>query len=107
MPLTLARELGVWPPPREVKSEDVFTAGGEVTLYVLDVPARIQLLAGGEVKSEARCIIVVNPHVDEVLLSDYVIDELGIVAISFRRGLWRHLSDPPTTIRESESPEYW
>ncbi|ABL78858.1 hypothetical protein [Thermofilum pendens] len=106
IPVALARRLGLWP-PQEVRGEDAFTAGGEVTLYVLSAQARIQLLAGGEVKSEAACVLVVNPYVDEVLLSDYVMDELGVVALSFRRGLWRHASDPPSTVRESEKPEYW
>ena len=69
--------------------------------------ARLQLVAGGQVKSDVACTLVVNPHVDEVLLSDYATDELGIVAISFRRGLWRHVSDPPSVVRESEEPEYW
>ena len=40
-------------------------------------------------------------------MSDYAIDELGIVAVSFRRGLWRHVSDTASTIRESVEPEYW
>jgi len=107
VPLALARALDLWPPPSEVESEEAVTAGGEITLYLLNVRARIQLIAGEEVKSNIPCTLVVNPHVDEVLLSDYVIDELGIVAVSFRKGLWRHISDSPSTVRESEEPEYW
>ncbi|MGC9202656.1 MAG: hypothetical protein ACP5HX_08330 [Thermoproteota archaeon] len=44
---------------------------------------------------------------NEVLLSDYVIDELSIVPISFRKGLWRHKTDLQNIIRESEQPQYW
>jgi hypothetical protein len=83
------------------------TAGGEVPLFQLPVEAEVQLVAGGEVKSRSPCIIVVNPYVDEVLLSDYLIDELGIVPASFRRGLQRHRSDPEGVTRESEEPQYW
>ena len=107
VPLSLAKSLGLWPPPSEVESEETATAGGEVTLYVLGVQARAQLLVGGDVKSSIPCTLVVNPYIEEVLLSDYVIDELGIVAVSFRRGLWRHARDPASTIRESVEPEYW
>ncbi len=107
VPVALARRLGLWPPPGAVESEEAVTAGGEVTLYLVCREARLQLVAGGQVKSDVACTLVVNPHVDEVLLSDYATDELGIVAISFRRGLWRHVSDPPSVIRESEEPEYW
>jgi len=32
---------------------------------------------------------------------DATIDELGIMVISFKKGLWRHINDPPTIIRKS------
>lgn len=87
VPLGLAKVLGLWP-PASFESEEAMTAGGEV-------------------KSRSPCSVVVNPYVDEVLLSDYLIDELGIVPVSFRRGLWRHRSDPEGIVRESEEPRYW
>jgi len=59
------------------------------------------------VLSEVRCLIIVNPLVDEVLLSDVAIDELGIVPIGFGRGLWRHKADDASTVRRSAEPEYW
>ena len=76
-------------------------------LFRLPVRAEVQLLAGGEVKSRSPCSLVVNPYVDEVLLSDYLIDELGVVPVSFKRGLWRHRSGPEGVVRESEEPRYW
>lgn len=45
------------------------------------------------------------PYVEEVLLSDYLIDELEIIPISFRKGLWRHKTDNESIIRESEKPQ--
>uniref|UniRef100_A0A7C3WUU4 Clan AA aspartic protease n=1 Tax=Thermofilum pendens TaxID=2269 RepID=A0A7C3WUU4_THEPE len=106
VPLGLAKVLGLWP-PASFESEEAMTAGGEVPLFRLPARAEVQLLAGGEVKSRSPCSVVVNPYVDEVLLSDYLIDELGIVPVSFRRGLWRHRSDPEGIVRESEEPRYW
>ena len=106
VPLGLAKLLGLWP-PEELYSEEAATAGGEVTVYVVPVRAEVQLLAGDEVKCRTQCNLVLNPHVDEVLLSDYLIDELGIVAISYRRGLWRDKYDSLDTVRESEEPQYW
>ncbi len=64
-------------------------------------------LAGVEGSKEVKCNVVVNPDINEVLLSDYIIDELGIVVVSFRKGLWRHVTDPIEKIRESSKPEYW
>jgi len=106
VPLGLAKRLGLWPPV-SFESEEAMTAGGEVPLFRLPARAEVQLLAGGEVKSSSPCSIVANPYIDEALLSDYLIDELGIVPISFRRGLWRHRSDPEGAVRESEEPQYW
>lgn len=85
----------------------MITARGEVTLYHLSVGAYIQLLTEGRVLSDIPCTIIVNPYIDEVLLSDYVIDELGIIAVGFRKGEWRHRNDLPSIIRESVPPEYW
>jgi len=106
VPVGLARALRLWP-PSAFTSEEVETAGGAASVYVLDVEARVQLVIEGEVRRDVPCILIVNPHVDEVLLSDYLIDELGIVPISFRKGTWRHVSDPPSTVRKSAKPTYW
>jgi hypothetical protein len=106
VPLALARRLGLWPPAR-FESEEASTAGGEALIFRLPVRAEVQLALDGEVRSSSPCNIVVNPYVEEVLLSDYLIDELGIVPISFRRGLWRHRSDREGVVRESEEPQYW
>ncbi|MGC8570355.1 MAG: hypothetical protein ACP5L1_03395 [Caldivirga sp.] len=33
--------------------------------------------------------MIVNPSIGEILLSDYVASELGIVLLDFKRSLWR------------------
>lgn len=35
------------------------------------------------------------------LIADVTIDELGITIISFSKGLWRHLKDPPSVVRSA------
>jgi hypothetical protein len=40
-------------------------------------------------------------------MSDALIEELGIVLISPRSGLWRFIDDRPEAIRRSYSPQYW
>ena len=94
VPLKLAKALGLWPPPAFI-SEEVDTAGGTTSIYVLDVESRVQLLVGEEVRRDIPCNLLVDPHIDEALLCDYLIDELGIVPLSFRKGTWRHVDDPP------------
>lgn len=46
--------------------------------------------------------IIVNPHVDEVMMSDYAVSELGIMLLDFKKGLWRLVDDPPQALRSSE-----
>ncbi|RLF19106.1 MAG: hypothetical protein DRN15_05375 [Thermoprotei archaeon] len=106
IPTSLARTLGLWPSQRLV-AEEAMTAGGEVTVHEVPERAIVQLLANSEVLSEARCLVIVNPIIDEVLLSDMAIDELGIVPISFGKGLWRHKTDNVSIVRRSAEPEYW
>jgi len=101
VPVSVAEALGLWP-PHSFRLEEVATAGGDVRVFVFPRQGRIRLLLGTDYEPEITCNILVNPHVDEVLLSDYVIDELGIVVLSFRRGLWRHKEDPEGTVRQSE-----
>lgn len=106
IPVSLARAVGLWP-SRRLVAEEAMTAGGEVTVHEAPEGGLVQLLANGQVLSEVCCLIIVNPLVDEVLLSDVAIDELGIVPISFGRGLWRHKADDASTVRRSAEPEYW
>ena len=104
IPVRLAKELGLWP-PREFSLEEVRTAGGSVEVYVVPNALKVSLHeVGGR---EVTCNAVIDPHLDEVALCDRMIDELGIVAVSFGRGLWRHVSDKPETVRKSASREEW
>jgi predicted aspartyl protease len=69
LPVEAARRLGLWPPRR-------------AKLVVADT--------GGGVEVEGRrrtANVLVNPHIDEVLISDYLAGELGIVILDPRRGL--------------------
>jgi hypothetical protein len=49
-----------------------------------------------------RVNVIVNPHIDEVAMSDYVASELGVIFTDFKKGLWRLADDPLQTLRRSE-----
>jgi len=74
--------------------EEVDTAGGRALVYTVPKKGRLRLLLGSERDPELNCSIVIDPHLTEPVLSDYLTDELGIVVVSFRKGVWRHKSDP-------------
>lgn len=93
-----ARELG-------------YTGGEEVEASVADARRRVYLVReaveltllgeGREELSRVRAHLVIHPGLEEPLITDITIDELGISVISFSKGLWRHASDPPGKVRRS------
>ena len=56
---------------------------------------------GEEELSEVLADLAVQEGLWEALITDATIDALGIQVISFKRGLWRHVDDPPGKVRES------
>lgn len=48
--------------------------------------------------------VVISPMEREVLLSDYIIGELGIVILNAYTGIWRFNNDPLEKIRHSKRP---
>ena len=101
VPIQVARELGLWPLER-FRIAEVETAGGPAHVYVPTERAKVRLVLGRPGEPEVDCHIVIDPYTNEVLLCDHLIDALGIVVVSFGRGLWRHKDDPEDTIRQSE-----
>lgn len=100
IPLTIAEELGLWPPKSSV-SAVLDTGGGEVITPYYENCGELELVLEDREPKRVRVNIVVNPYVDEVALSDYVSSELGIVLLDIKRGLWRLVDDPVDKVRES------
>ncbi|MEM4971974.1 MAG: hypothetical protein QXE01_12065 [Sulfolobales archaeon] len=68
---------------------------------------RVAVIERDKVSKDVESDLVVSPVEKEILMSDALIEELGIVLISPRSGLWRFIDDPPEAIRRSYSPQYW
>ena len=63
--------------------------------------ARLRLLGEEGVLAETTVNTAISTSETEVLLSDYVISELGIVILDALRGHWRLRRDPPEKVRHS------
>jgi hypothetical protein len=83
------------------------TPGGPVRLVLVPRGVRVSLLAGDRVVGPVAADAVISDVEDEVLMSDGLAEELGIVLIAIASGLWRPVDDPPGTRRESVESEYW
>jgi len=56
---------------------------------------------------DAQAVAVIASGEKEVILSDKLIDELGIILLKPGKGIWRFHDDPPNVMRTSVPGEYW
>jgi len=81
---------------------EVELASGKTQCLISKSKVKVELLDdSGNVLSTTQAYIAVDEGLTEPLITDATIDELGIIVISFKRGLWRHSNDPPSVIRRS------
>jgi hypothetical protein len=99
----VAEELGL--PLDSFDIVEVELASGRTHSLISKERVRVELLdEEGRVLSGTSAYLVVDEDLTEPLITDATIDELGIVVLSFKRGLWRHVSDPPGVVRRSATP---
>ncbi len=98
----IGRELGIYP-PRNADTYEAKHASRNYTsaVFVCRDLAEIELVNGEEVLTRVRAYVGVDPTLDESIVTDALIDELGIVVIKYRDGLWRHSRDPSNKVRTS------
>ncbi|PVU72012.1 hypothetical protein DDW08_03275 [Vulcanisaeta sp. SCGC AB-777_J10] len=97
---SIARDIGL--SIDDMDLIEVELASGVTHNYISRNTVLAQLLDDvGRVLSQARVYIAVDENLTEPLMTDITIDELGIQVISFSRGLWRHVNDPPNVVHKS------
>jgi len=104
LPLEAAKALGLWP-PRRAKLATVETGGGEVELFYIEESIELSLIDRPNKKLSVN--VIVDPHIREVILSDYVCGVLGMVLLDLKRGYWRLVDDPEDIVRETVEPKTW
>ncbi len=83
------------------------TAGGPVSLHVFPKACVVAVVEEDRVSKNVVADIVVSPVEREILMSDALIEELGIIILSPKTGLWKFRNDPQDKIRHSYPPEYY
>lgn len=101
LPVSIAERLDLWPiPSREAVAVSIETGGGVTEGYVIPQVILVKVITSDRVSREVTANAVVNPHIDEVLVSDYLAEELGIQILYPRRGIWKFTDEDKP--RESE-----
>jgi len=102
IPLTLAKTIGVWPPPPDSREAIFETAGGPVKVWVIKSSARVRVVASDTESKEVEVDLVISPLIDEPLISDILAGRLEIAVEDFAEGLWRFKWEPVEKLRKSE-----
>lgn len=104
VPKSLALKLNLWPPPPEAQLIEVGTAGGPVRNYL--VPRALQVYVETEDRKVGPidCDAMISLLEYEVLISDRLGGEMGIVILDLR-GKWRFSDEDK--VRMTETPQYW
>ena len=104
VPRRLALELGLWPPPEDAQLLEFWTAGGPTRVYLVPQSLEVSVDAGDRIVGPVKCDAVVSTTEYEVLISDILGSNLGIVILDLR-GKWRFTDED--TVRVTEPPQYW
>jgi len=96
----IARELGFM--GGEVVEASV--ADSKRKVYLIRNAVELVLVDNGEELSKIKAHLVIHPGLEEPLITDTTIDALGIQILSFSKGLWKHINDPPGKVRKSSKP---
>ena len=104
LPRRLAADLGLWPPPEDAMLVEVGTAGGPVRNYLIPRCIEVSAVTEDRVVDPILADAMISSYEYEVLISDILGSELGIVILDLR-GKWRFKDEE--RVRVSEPPQYW
>jgi hypothetical protein len=83
------------------------TAGGPIIMYAYPEACEINIIEEDRASKNIKADLVISTIEKEVLMSDALTEELEIIIISPRKGLWKFTDDPIDKIRQSYKPQYW
>ena len=104
LPLALARRLGI--PLHALPGESYRVVGGSTHVYVLG-EAMVRVVTEDRCSEWVRARAVSAPGEHEVLLSDKLLDALGLEIVRAGLGYWRFSGEEPGRVRRSVEAQFW
>ena len=89
VPIQLAKQLDLWPPPLSAREQIFDTARGPLKVWLLPRAAKAKVVASDAESKEVTIDIAISPLVDEPLISDILAGELELAVEDFAKGYWR------------------
>ncbi|MEM2841875.1 MAG: hypothetical protein QW201_01020 [Thermoproteota archaeon] len=83
------------------------TAGGPITMYMHQEACIVNIIEEDKASKNVKADLVISPIEREVLISDALIEELELIILSPRKGLWKFAEDSSQKVRQSYKPQYW
>jgi hypothetical protein len=108
IPTRVAERLGLYPklPTGSEVREYRGVGGAIVNTFLIRRLVKVSVLAGEREVGPVEASTVITPGEDEVILSDRLIDALGIVLLRPGEGTWKLVGEEGL-VRRSEQPERW
>jgi hypothetical protein len=107
IPVRLAKELLLYPPPYTSNIIEIGTAGGPSKVFLIRNDADIWVITENREKGPKSADILISLIEEEVLINDKLTEELNIIILAPGSGKWKFSDDPVDKIRYSEKPQYW
>jgi len=102
IPASTARTLGIWPKlPKEANIREYRTAGGITRVVKIPESAEVTVLTEDRSLNSKEVSFVISELESDVLLSDMLLDKLGIELLKPGRGIWRFSDDPAGKTRKT------
>jgi len=107
IPVRLARQLSLYPPPPTSSVVEIGTAGGPARVFLVRDAVDVWAVAEDREVGPRPADVLISPIEEEALVNDKLTEELGIVLLAPGSGRWRFADDPAERVRSSERPQYW
>ncbi len=83
------------------------TAGGTIAMNLYPRACRVSVIESDRTSKEVIADLVVSLIEREILISDALTEELGIIILSPKKGYWRFIDDKQDIVRHSCHPEIY
>jgi hypothetical protein len=107
IPTGLAKQLSLYPPPPTSSIVEVGTPGGPARVFLVRDALEAWVVTGDREVGPRYVDVMISPVEEEVLISDKLAEEFGLVLLAIGSGKWRFADDPLDKVRYSEKPQYW